>query len=856
MELNIEGRRRIINHRRWIKRHYIVSTLILLSLLLLIVLSSMFYGVVRRVELNEFYDKFPQDLDDISHFVQGKFSQPQTIYLDIKFKDYSKLSDKRNAALEQGFLIKEEGDEVPATLTLDNQPLDIRIRLKGDWVRDHLTGKKWSFRVNVRGENAFLGMDEFSLQRPNARNYIHEWIFHKALKSEDLIGLRYDFINLIVNGDNLGIYALEEHFTKELIENNQRREGVILGFDEGLIWQRRSQTPYYVEQTDAWIEDETFLSVPIKAYENARLNSNPTLQAQYLKARTLLESFRAGDLKTDAVFDVKKYATFLALTDLFAAEHGMIYNNLRFYYNPVTSKLEPVGFDASTGEKISNLIYSPQNPLITELFIGRLFEDIEFTATYLSELERLSKKNYLDQFFSDIETELEKNLKIIYKETPSFDFSKELYYQNQDFIRESLTPPKLIQTYFKEQKDKVLVLQIGNIQTLPIELIHLNYKDEIILAEEKILYGKNPLDLVKYEGYKFQLPSNIFIEKEALSLTHKILGTSTLTTEKVIPLNLLNEDFLEIPTSNIREFSFLNLDEANKIISIEVGTWAIEKDLIIPPGFSFQIHPATKIDLIKDASITSYSPLYFLGTKNSPIVIDSTDGKGLIVINAGRESILDYVNVEGLSDPSKQGMGLTGALTFYESPLSITNSLISSGDTEDLLNIIRSKFVIENTVIRNGNSDCLDVDFGSGSIINSRFENCSNDGADFSGSQVELRKIIFSGMGDKALSIGEASNVKAEDISIENVNIAIANKDSSFLEVKDLDINNATHALTAYQKKPEFGSSDTRIENIKLKAVSTPYLIEENSILYIDGKLLDESVVRNELIERNIDGLK
>ena len=50
------------------------------------------------------------------------------------------------------------------------------------------------------------------------------------------MGLKYKFVNLVINGKKFGIYAIEEHFSKEMIEKNQRREGVILSFGEYRMW--------------------------------------------------------------------------------------------------------------------------------------------------------------------------------------------------------------------------------------------------------------------------------------------------------------------------------------------------------------------------------------------------------------------------------------------------------------------------------------------------------------------------------------------------------------------------------------------------------------------------------------------
>ena len=59
---------------------------------------------------------------------------------------------------------------------------------------------------------------------------LYLWIyFHKYLKAQNLIALKYFFINLSLNDSDQGIYAVEEGFSKELIERNKKRNGPILG---------------------------------------------------------------------------------------------------------------------------------------------------------------------------------------------------------------------------------------------------------------------------------------------------------------------------------------------------------------------------------------------------------------------------------------------------------------------------------------------------------------------------------------------------------------------------------------------------------------------------------------------------
>ena len=77
-------------------------------------------------------------------------------------------------------------------------------------------------------------MRRFSIQQPKTRDFLYEWLFMKVLSEETLISHRTKFIETIINGNNLGVYFLEEQHSKQLIENNKRREGPIIGLDKNL----------------------------------------------------------------------------------------------------------------------------------------------------------------------------------------------------------------------------------------------------------------------------------------------------------------------------------------------------------------------------------------------------------------------------------------------------------------------------------------------------------------------------------------------------------------------------------------------------------------------------------------------
>ena len=54
-----------------------------------------------------------------------------------------------------------------------------------------------------------MGMRKFVLMNPKVRYGLYDWLGHELMKHEDLISLRYKFINVSLNGEDKGIYVLE-----------------------------------------------------------------------------------------------------------------------------------------------------------------------------------------------------------------------------------------------------------------------------------------------------------------------------------------------------------------------------------------------------------------------------------------------------------------------------------------------------------------------------------------------------------------------------------------------------------------------------------------------------------------------
>ena len=466
-------------------------------------------------------------------------ARPEFLKIDIAHKHYMRLNYTREQALAKGKLVSSPDDMVPAQITHRGKVYDVKLRLKGDFIDHWEDEHKWSFRIRVRGDNTLFGMKQFSVQNPGTRGFIYEWITHKALRTVDLPSLRYDFIRLIVNGRDLGVYALEEHFDKHLIENSRRREGPIVRYDEDLCF---SEVIRGIggdrDRVCALTGAGSFLAAYPDAFHTNKLLADPVKAEQIVKAMHLLEQFRHGDLPTNQVFDVEQLAKFFAIVELVGSMHMANWRNMRFYYNPVTSRLEPVGFDGGDGRHaipiLAPLINSFSNSARDHEFHYRseffdlLFRDDVFLQAYIGQLERVTEQGYLESFLHSIEDELQEKLWIIHSEMPSYHYHQRRFYENRRYIRSTLNAPKVIHAYLKTASRDRVDLSIGNLQYLPVEIIALQHTDTgTRLAKASHRFpARSPRQPVSYETVSFRLPASEI--QETVDVRHlQVRGAKT-----------------------------------------------------------------------------------------------------------------------------------------------------------------------------------------------------------------------------------------------------------------------------------------------------------------------------------------
>lgn len=799
---------------------------------------------------------------NIERFPQKKypeFAQP-ALKINLDSNDMMKLKAIRSEAFKNSILETGKNDYVKAQLIYGSDTMKARIRLKGDLL-DHLIGSKWSFRIKMRKDDSWKNMRSFSIQSPETRGFLDEWFTHQVFASEDVLTPRYGFVPVFLNGRSLGIYAYEEHFDNHLIESNNRREGPILKFSEELFFTLIKLN--YTEGKDYQVP--FFNASDILPFKENRTLNDRILYDEFLIAQNLLYQFK-NDLKpVSEIFDMKSLAKYYALSDVTSAYHGFKWHNIRFYYNPVLCRLEPVAYDCyplsgiKYGSGFKTIIEDFQKLKSVSEFDNMLLlplKNDDFRREYILNQTKYSREDFLDSIYDSHASELDSLAGLIKKEFGYFHFDLQPYKTRcEEIVRflgkykdsKSKRPPGLkvnkiitdtalsgdffpfLIKIFRNRYNSDSVLYINNYY--PGEIKFIAYSD----TDTVLKYMTDTID-IPVKAVNFPLKTDLPDKTDYLFF---ILGNKIkLFSAPIFQWNIPYDFSPAQELSEKYQFNYLNVFKQTDSSLMVEGKLDISESLIIPAGYHVIFKPGTELNFMNNSTFISYSPVFIMGTAEEPVVIFSNDGTamGFHVFRSGQKSKLEYVVFDQFNTLDYDGWMLTGAVNFYESDVEMKSVTFMNNRCEDALNIIRSNFEIADCTFDNIFADAFDSDFSTGTIENSLFRDIANDATDFSGSRVVMENCELYHSGDKAISCGERSEIWIENVKIDHSNIAVASKDLSRLTISNSLILNSDYSFIAFKKKPEYGAAEIHVKNTTIDHIIKGQVIEQGSVIYVNDK--------------------
>jgi hypothetical protein len=622
-------------------------------------------------------------------------------------------------------------------------------------------------------------------------------------------------------------------------------------------------------------------------YKEDKYSENERYLKHFSYALRKFKELEAGVISPWDILDFESNARAFILAKAWGSGHTIGANNSRFYINPYTLRVEPILTDQTRYERISeNPAYSP---MIENLFGEPVYKE-DFVPYARNFIERMRETLPL---LSEHQNELCRPFPL---DCP--DFHPNILRQNVDWIEEVALPAweqaPLTRTSDKfNERTTFDPMQPGpgvvedpgtDTGTIYSEHLRLEHYEGGALRIYNLLPKPVRVKSIEIECTKRAPdhcnPKNIPIKNSFLpgSLESRKLHYRTWDTgvrdltraRKVRVISERNGQIIESTTPlSIRPAPrnplLWNRDGFTEMVKPEwltvsdgvafigPGDVRVEAPLILPNDMPLSIAPGTTLTFAEGTYIIVRAALVAKGLPSERIVLKGEQGdrwKGLYVLEAEKRSILRNVEIADTTFFVDGALDLTGSVTFYKADVDISDTLFTRSIAEDALNIVQSEFSIERTTFHTIRSDAFDSDFSAGAVKQSDFITIGGDGVDFAGSQATLQDLSFKSIGDKAISVGEASMVIGQGIAVQDADLAVVSKDGSVSRISGLTMNEESRVVAmAYNKKSFYGAAQIELNDTSL--TTDQVKIQTGNSGLMDGRELpSESVDVEALYDR------
>ena len=725
-----------------------------------------------------------------ANYARGLNASFKTIELQISEDDVQRMSDQREHAMQMGLMLNIGDNYVPSIVSCAQDTVEADIRLKGH-MTDHLQENKWSFRIKTKDKSTLLGMHRFTLQHPGTRNYVYEWLFHQLAAEQGIISLNYDFVEVKVNDESWGIYALEEHLGQALLVANNRPPGAIVRFDPSLYWQGRLN-----ERNRHQFEDDyaTYEATYVDPYEGAKMLKDSAIKASYLLGQHKLEGFRRGLYRTSEVFDVELLARYMAIIDVVGGYHSLDWSDVKYYINPETQLLEPVAYESFGVRNLHTIAGQnryrrhPKNDLFQ-----RIFSDVEFYKSYVKALEEIADPAYFQSFLDKYASELNQKSAVLAREFAYKPFTNQTYFKNIHTIRRILEGPSPVRAFLDGWNSNQIKLVLTNTSGLPVSVYKLISGDSEIDLDSLITIEPKPLhNLNRNNLYIIDNPFDDPIDK--LKLKCRIPGGEKYEVE-VFEHRYFVDDTI-VHTGTLSNAEGIHVDHENKLVSLSNAT--IDEHVFVPSGYDLWILNA-QIEL-RNSRIYADSKVVIQGSEDQPVILDFSKDGG-IVLSDNAECRMDNVLIRKPNAQSIQPL-----IACSTASLQLENVHLE-GDCPGI-QATNTKISINGSVIK---TDLPNLQASYSSLV-CRNLFCNGGGIDIRNSLLKGNNISISNA-QNGIQASQFSAVNITKLIVESVDVGLMVADDSHVRIDLAQLSKVKSGYKIESSKEGFNPSSVQISS-------------------------------------------
>ena len=247
------------------------------------------------------------------------------------------------------------------------------------------------------------------------------------------------------------------------------------------------------------------------------------------------------------------------------------------------------------------------------------------------------------------------------------------------------------------------------------------------------------------------------------------------------------------------------------------GRYRVDQDLVFPAGRPVLVLDGARFELAGGVSLLVQGALEVRGTRRNPVFVraklEGVPFGSFAVLGDDRITCrIRGLQLSGGSESRVRGVYFTGQLAIHGAARTeLVDCVIGAYAGEYGLNVKGGTVLLRDCVFEDGQADLVDLDYCAGRVERCNFRSgrmdSNGDGLDVSGARILVDECRFQRMMDKAISVGEASQLLVRRSVFEGNNQGVVAKDLSIAHVIDNTFTDNRTVFAAYRKKPIYGGA-------------------------------------------------
>ena len=649
-----------------------------------------------------------------------------------------------------------------------------------------------SMRIKLNDGN-LRNVTRFKLLLPNTRHSYNEIFVTTLLRHLDIISPQTFFIDVEMNGIKKK-FLFQESLKKELLESFNKIEGPIMeskeDFDKGSVLQLARIS------NKEWVKNDPIkINTSIKAINDLNilfLNNYPsTLKSGGNQLLKFNQSFFNKE-------EVNVINTFDALLFGLGAMHSLNKLSRRFYYDPIYSEFIPIYYDGMSKilsvigyDLFKNKFY---NKKINNNFTERFKAINELHIDYRNDINRVNWERVANPSPTNSAKSGAKNAINLLSKIDKEKLLTELKANNFDEI--SLKKIHLIIAEIRRRLDILSSSVVNNDPVILNKSVYSTFSSNMGLDNNVKLIFSKPYSKKDNLFYNQRIENFEICDYNLRDCIDK-KNLESKEIDSILEQDSLDKSSYHIYVgSNKNGYQDGSLQRSKSIFDkYELIKLDDNFQMIINEFITFEINREDKLLKIKQINIKGRAVIYKSNIDSWNIEMNNLDNKNMEIGNTNFEN-------------------LTGCLTIIDSNFNNIEILANNLFCEDSVNFIRSSGNIRKININSSHSDAIDSDFSKIEFEKIFVNNAKNDCVDLSYGSYIIKEAFLKNCGDKAISIGEKSNVDIRFAEISNSNFGIVSKDESETFLEQGYFLNTKVCLSVYNKKQEFNGAVIRYKDI------------------------------------------